>query len=100
MRIDSPFPASLPPAEQKKLRAQQRKAAKKAEQEKQEKLAQERREREQREQRDRDLRDGHHHQKRGHNQQDKDAETPAVDELQPQKLARVRTQFSPSRCAK
>lgn len=77
------FPASLPPAEQKKLRAQQRKAAKKAEQEKQEKLAQERREREQREQRD-------HHQKRGHNQQDKDAETPAVDELQPQKLARVR----------
>lgn len=79
--------ASLPPAEQKKLRAQQRKAAKKAEQEKQEKLAQERRDREQREQREQ--RDRDHHQKRAHNQQDKDSETPAVDELQPQKLARV-----------
>ena len=77
--------ASLPPADLKKLRAQQRKAAKKAEQEKQEKMLQERREREQREREQRES----HHQKRPHNQQDKEADAPPADDLQPQKLARV-----------
>lgn len=82
--------ASLPPADLKKLRVQQRKAAKKAEQEKQEKMLQERREREQRE---REQRDSHHQQKRPHNQsqQDKEADAPPADDLQPQKLARVRS---------
>ena len=83
--------ASLPPVELKKLRAQQRKAAKRAEQEKQEKLQQQQREQREREQREREQRDPHsHHQKRAHNQQDKEADAPPVDDLQPQKLARVR----------
>jgi hypothetical protein len=80
--------------ELKKLRAQQRKAAKKAEQEKQEKLLQQQREQREREQREREQRDPHsHHQKRNHNQQDKEADAPPVDDLQPQKLARVRLFF-------
>ena len=83
-------PAALPPTELKKLRAQQRKAAKKAEQEKQEQLQQMRREQQQREQRERESREGGGgHQKRPHNQPDKEADTPPVDELQPQKLARA-----------
>ena len=73
--------------ELKKLRAQQRKAAKKAEQEKLEK-EKERREQQLREQRERESREGGH-QKRPHNQPDKEADTPPVDDLQPQKLARV-----------
>lgn len=82
--------ASLPPVELKKLRAQQRKAAKRAEQEKQEKLLQQQREQREREQREREQRDPHsHHQKRAHNQQDKEADAPPVDDLQPHKLARV-----------
>ena len=87
--------ASLPPVELKKLRAQQRKAAKKAEQEKQEKLLQQQREQREREQREREQRDPHsHHQKRPHNQPDKESDAPPVDDLQPQKLARVGVRFS------
>jgi len=88
--IELKLSASLPPMELKKLRAQQRKAAKRAEQEKQEKLLQQQREQREREQREREQRDPHsHHQKRAHNQQDKEADAPPVDDLQPQKLARV-----------
>lgn len=69
--------ATLPPADLKKLKAQQRKAAKKAEQEKQERLQQERKEQQQQ------------HHKRPHNQQDKEPDAPPVDDLLPQKLATV-----------
>jgi len=73
--------ASLAPADLKKLKAQQRKAAKKAEQEKQERLIQEQKERQMQSQ---------PHQKRPHNQpQDKEPDAPPVDDLLPQKLARV-----------
>ena len=75
--------ASLAPADLKKLKAQQRKAAKKAEQEKQERLIQEQKERQLQSQ---------PHQKRPHNQpQDKEPDAPPVDDLLPQKLARVGT---------
>jgi len=70
--------ATLPPADLKKLKAQQRKAAKKAEQEKQERLLQERKEQQQQQ-----------HHKRPHNQQEKEPDAPPVDDLLPQKLAMV-----------
>merc|ERR1712071_410891 len=71
--------ATLPPADLKKLKAQQRKAAKKAEQEKQERLLQERKEHQQQQQ----------HHKRPHNQQEKELDAPPVDDLLPTKLATV-----------
>merc|ERR1712071_705262 len=78
--------AALPPADLKKLKAQQRKAAKRAEQEKQEKLQQERLEKQQQQQQQQQQQP---HQKRPHNQQEKEPDAPPVDDLLPQKLARV-----------
>ena len=80
------FTAALPPADLKKLKAQQRKAAKRAEQEKQEKLQQERLEKQQQQQQQQQQQP---HQKRPHNQQEKEPDAPPVDDLLPQKLARV-----------
>ena len=76
------FIATLTPADLKKLKTKQRKAALKAEQEKHEKQLQERKEQQQQQQ--------HHHNKRPHNQQEKEPDAPPADDLQPQKLAKVR----------